>query len=98
MENRLKTMLRSVFDVEDSMEQRRRRCNTSANRRNTCLSCRLVDQELSAKFESEIQLEKEMSDSDELPPNLRDFLDSSTFEVQIPWLLLINEAHLYLVA
>ena len=67
------------------MEQGRRRYNILTNWKNTCLSCHLVDQELSAKFESEIQLEKEMSDSDELPPNLRDFLDSSTFEVRIPW-------------
>ena len=85
MENSLKTKLRSIFDVKDSMEQRRRRCNVLFNKRNTRLSCRLVDQELSAKFESEIQLEKEMSDSDELPPNLRDFLDSSAFEVQLLW-------------
>ena len=43
----------------------------------------LVDQELSAKFESELQLENEMRDSDELPPNLQDYLDNGPFEVKL---------------
>ena len=41
----------------------------------------IVDQELSAKLQSEFQLEKEMRDTDELPPNVKDFLDSSPFEL-----------------
>ena len=44
----------------------------------------LVDQELSAKIESELQLEKEMRDSEKLPSTLQDYLDSSSFEVSIP--------------
>lgn len=44
----------------------------------------LVDQELSAKIESELQLEKEMRDSEKLPSSLQDYLDSSSFEVSLP--------------
>ena len=40
-----------------------------------------MDQELSAKFESELQLEKEMRDTGELPANVKDFLDNSPFEL-----------------
>ncbi|MCJ1322286.1 hypothetical protein MMC15_007634 [Xylographa vitiligo] len=41
-----------------------------------------TDQELSAKLQSELQLERDMNDSDDLPPSLRDFLDNNPFEVQ----------------
>lgn len=44
----------------------------------------LVDQELSAKIESELQLEREMRDSETLPSSLQDYLDSSSFEVSLP--------------
>lgn len=40
-----------------------------------------MDQELSAKIESELQLEKEMRDSEKLPSTLQDYLDSSSFEL-----------------
>ena len=40
-----------------------------------------VDQELSAKIESELQMEKEMRDSEKLPASISDYLDSSSFEV-----------------
>jgi complement component 1 Q subcomponent-binding protein len=40
-----------------------------------------VDKELSAKIESELQMEKEMRDSEKLPANISDYLDSSSFEV-----------------
>ena len=40
-----------------------------------------VDQELSAKLESELQVEKEMRDSDKVPDNIQDFLDNNSFEV-----------------
>ena len=40
-----------------------------------------MDQELSAKIESELQMEKEMRDSEKLPSNISDYLDSSSFEV-----------------
>ncbi len=42
----------------------------------------LVDQELSAKLDSELQMEKEMRDSEKLPINIQDFLDNSSFEVR----------------
>ena len=45
------------------------------------LTCRVVDQELSAKLESELQVEKEMRDSDKVPVNIQDFLDNNSFEV-----------------
>ena len=41
----------------------------------------IVDQELSAKLQSEFQLEKEMRDTDELPPNVKEYLDNSPFEL-----------------
>ena len=40
-----------------------------------------MDQELSAKFESELQMEREMRDSEELPENVKAFLDSNPFQV-----------------
>ena len=40
-----------------------------------------VDQELSAKFESELQMEQEMSNSNELPSNIQEFLDNGPFQV-----------------
>ena len=40
-----------------------------------------VDQELSAKIESELQMEKDMRDSEKLPSSLSDYLDRSSFEV-----------------
>ncbi len=42
-----------------------------------------MDQELSAKIESELELEKEMRDSEKLPSSLQDYLDSSSFEVSL---------------
>ena len=38
-----------------------------------------VDQELSAKFESELQLEKETRDTTELPPHVKNFLENRSF-------------------
>ena len=43
-----------------------------------------MDQELSAKIEYELQLEREMRDSEKLPISLQDYLDNSAFEVSIP--------------
>jgi len=40
-----------------------------------------VDQELSAKLEDELQMEKEMTESDDLPPNLKEFMDTSQFQI-----------------
>ena len=41
-----------------------------------------MDQELSAKFESELRMEKEMRDSETLPANIQEFLDNSDFQVR----------------
>ena len=38
-----------------------------------------MDQELSAKFSSELLLEKETRDTKDLPPSVKDFLDNSSF-------------------
>lgn len=45
------------------------------------LSSCLVDQELAAKLHSELELEKDIRDSDQLPENVKSFLESSPFEV-----------------
>ena len=49
-----------------------------------------MDQELSAKIESELQLEREMRDSEMLPTSLQDYLDSSSFEVSLPTPLVVH--------
>ncbi|KAL8862439.1 MAG: hypothetical protein Q9178_000936 [Gyalolechia marmorata] len=41
-----------------------------------------VDQELSAKLESELRVERDTRDSETLPPSLQDFLDSSPFQLE----------------
>ena len=41
-----------------------------------------VDQELSAKIESELRMEKDIRDSDQYPSNVQDYLDNSPFEVR----------------
>ncbi|KAI9779969.1 MAG: hypothetical protein M1835_004603 [Candelina submexicana] len=41
-----------------------------------------VDDELVAKFESELQMEKEMRDTEEAPVSVKDFLENSQFELQ----------------
>lgn len=41
----------------------------------------LVDEELAAKLESELQLEQEMQDPDEVPLSISDFLNNSPFTV-----------------
>ena len=41
----------------------------------------VVDQELSAKLETELQMEEEMRDSDRLPANIQDYIDNGPFEV-----------------
>lgn len=40
-----------------------------------------MDQELVAKLESELAVEKEIRDLEQLPANLQDFLDTSSFMV-----------------
>lgn len=41
----------------------------------------IVDQELAAKLESELGLERDIRDSELLPANVQDFLDNSPFTV-----------------
>ena len=52
-----------------------------------------MDQELSAKLDSELQLEKDNSEPDTLPPNIKDFLDNSPFEVTLNISVFIALAH-----
>ena len=42
----------------------------------------LVDQELSAKIESELQIEKDIRDSQQYPATIQDYLDNSSFKVE----------------
>ncbi|KAL9602963.1 MAG: hypothetical protein Q9219_001488 [cf. Caloplaca sp. 3 TL-2023] len=46
------------------------------------LDIKNVDQELSAKLDSELQIEKETRDSDVLPAELQDYLDNSPFKLE----------------
>lgn len=41
----------------------------------------LVDEELAAKLTSEISVEKELGDYNEIPDNLKEFLETSQFKV-----------------
>ena len=49
--------------------------------RQSLITC-IVDQELAAKLGSELAVEKEIRDLDQLPPSLKDFLDNSPFKVR----------------
>ena len=40
-----------------------------------------MDQELSAKVEGELQIEKEVKDGKQLPSNLQEYLDNAPFKV-----------------
>lgn len=40
-----------------------------------------VDQELSAKIQSELDMERETRDSDKVPARISEYLESSSFEV-----------------
>lgn len=44
---------------------------------------RTVDEELAAKIQSELELEKMKEYDDDMPHNLREFLDNSSFEVHL---------------
>ncbi len=41
-----------------------------------------VDEELVEKFQSEIQMEQEMRDADEVPTSVKDFLENGPWEIQ----------------
>ncbi|KAI9676902.1 MAG: hypothetical protein M1817_006741 [Caeruleum heppii] len=41
-----------------------------------------VDEELAAKFDSELQMEKEMRDSDDLPVNIKEYIENGPFEIK----------------
>lgn len=41
----------------------------------------VVDEELVAKFDSEIQMEEEMRDANEVPTSVKDFLENGPFEI-----------------
>ena len=44
------------------------------------LTLGVVDQELSAKIESELEMEKDIRDSEQYPANVQEYLDNSPFE------------------
>ncbi|KAI9877457.1 MAG: hypothetical protein M1830_003841 [Pleopsidium flavum] len=66
MEISFKTHSRSLLDVKSCLGARRRS---------------VVDQELSAKLESELRMEKDMRDLEELPVTIKDYLDNGPFEL-----------------
>jgi complement component 1 Q subcomponent-binding protein, mitochondrial len=41
-----------------------------------------VDEELIQKFDSEIQMEQDMRDADEVPTSVKDFLENGPFGIQ----------------
>ena len=41
-----------------------------------------VDQELSAKIDSELQMEKDIRDSEQYPSRVQEYLDTSPFKVR----------------
>lgn len=41
-----------------------------------------VDEELIQKIDSEIQMEQDMRDADEVPTSVKDFLENGPFEIQ----------------
>lgn len=45
------------------------------------LTCAAVNDELAAKLESELSMEKDMRDSDSMPSHLKEYLDNSAFKV-----------------
>lgn len=45
------------------------------------IDCYAVDDELAAKLASELQLEKEMRDPEELPVSVKEYLDNGPFQV-----------------
>ncbi|KAI9816492.1 MAG: hypothetical protein M1827_001624 [Pycnora praestabilis] len=73
-----------ILDVEDTKGEGRARfvLSSLSSNNDARLTASLVDEELIAKFDSELQMEKEMRDSDELPTSVKDFLDSGSFELQ----------------
>lgn len=52
--------------------------------------CISVDQELSEKLQSEVEMETEMRDPEKLPSTISDFLNSSSFEVSYPYILAVE--------
>ena len=41
-----------------------------------------VDEELIQKFDSEIQMEEDMRNADEVPTSVKDFLENGPFEIE----------------
>lgn len=50
--------------------------------RQCCEAAGETDAELIAKVESELEMEKEMRDEDEVPTSVKDYLENGPFEIQ----------------
>lgn len=84
MQSNFNTQICRLLDIESGTREGGSRYNgETVIPRQLELTRDAVDQELSAKIESELQLEKEMRDSEKLPSSLQDYLDSSSFEVSL---------------
>ena len=82
MEISFRTESRYILNVKGYMGARGRRCACVNKNINSLLTVGVVDQELSAKLESELQMEKDMRDPEELPESIKDYLDNGPFEVR----------------
>ena len=78
---RFPTKMCSFLDLQNSLGEGRRRLSAPFSRAFVRLMHCSVDQELSAKIESELQMEKDIRDSEQYPTRVQEYLDSSPFEV-----------------
>ena len=81
LEGRFPTKMCSFLDLKNSLGEGRRRFGAPYSKVFVVLMHSSVDQELSAKIESELQMEKDIRDSEQYPARVQEYLDSSPFEV-----------------
>ena len=81
LEGRFATKMCSFLDLQNSLGEGGRRFSAPYLPIFVVLIHYSVDQELSAKIESEIQMEKDIRDSEQYPTRVQEYLDSSPFEV-----------------
>lgn len=90
LQNTLDTEICCILNFKGGARERRSRYGFFVIKDSiTRLNERAVDNDLSAKIESELRMEKEMRDSEKLPASLSDYLDSSSFEVSYVCLQLL---------
>lgn len=83
MDSRFEAKVRRILDIKSGLGSRGRRFVGMLRSTFVSLMPGIVDQELSAKLESELQMEKDMRDSDEYPESIKDYLDNGPFEVRL---------------